>query len=197
MDPFSVVRWLRAASFAVACAGLATLGHLAGGGEFDPAAALAGLLLLLPPALALTKRERSLGHILPATALSQVVLHVLLSQSAVVHQAMGHQVVAQNVGHHASSPGLGMVPMHALGVLLTAVWLRWVEEGLCALVRQLAGWALQPLLVLLFVVADWSSARARTIAPRGEDETCRVALVLRYAVARRGPPAGAGPAVFV
>ncbi|MEU6730891.1 hypothetical protein ABZ917_44900 [Nonomuraea wenchangensis] len=193
MSPFSVVRWLRAASFAVACAGLATLGHLAGGGEFDPAAALAGLLLLLPPALALTKRERSLGHILPATALAQVLLHVLLSRSDVVHQAMGHQIG----DHHTASPGLGMVPMHALGVLLTSVWLRWVEEGLCALVRQLAGWALQPLLVLLFVVADWSSGRPRANAPRGEDETCRTALVLRYAVVRRGPPAGAGPAAFV
>ncbi|MGA4992596.1 hypothetical protein [Nonomuraea bangladeshensis] len=193
MSPFSVVRWLRAASFAAACAGLATLGHLAGGGAFDPAAALAGLLLLLPPALALTRRERSLGHILPATALAQVLLHVLLSRSDVVHEAMGHPVV----DHHTASPSLGMVPMHALGVLLTSVWLRWVEEGLCALVRQLAGWALQPLLVLLFVVADWSSARPRANAPRGEDETCRAALVLRYAVVRRGPPAGAGPAVSV
>ncbi|NUP67100.1 MAG: hypothetical protein HOW71_33570 [Nonomuraea sp.] len=197
MGPCSVMRWLRAASFAVACAGLATLGHLAGGGAFDPAAALAGLLLLLPPALALTRHERSLRHILPATALSQVVLHVLLSQSAVVHRAMGHEAVAQAVEHHAPSPGLGMVPMHGLGVLLTAAWLRWVEEGLCALVRQLAGWALQPLLVLLFVVTDWGSARPRAVAPAGADETCRAALVLRYAVARRGPPAGAWPAVFV
>ncbi|MEO3794993.1 hypothetical protein ABGB14_32685 [Nonomuraea sp. B10E15] len=75
MGPFSVVRWVRAASFAATCAVLATLGHLAGGGSFDSAAALGGFLLLLPPALALTGRERTLASILPATAASQVILH--------------------------------------------------------------------------------------------------------------------------
>jgi hypothetical protein len=188
---------MRAASFAAACAGLATLGHLAGGGRFDPTAALIGFALLLPPALASTKHERSLGHILPATALSQVVLHILLSQSASVHQAMGHQVPAQVMEHHAAgSPSLGMVPMHALGVLMTAVWLRWVEEGLCALVRLLAGWALCPLLVLLFLSTGWNSARPQAIAPADEDETGRIRLFLKHAMVRRGPPARpAGPAV--
>jgi len=37
------------------------------------------------------------------------------------------------------SPSFGMLVMHALGVLVTSAWLRWVESGLCALVRQVAG----------------------------------------------------------
>jgi hypothetical protein len=191
MGPFSVVRWMRAASFAATCAALATLGHLAGGGSFVPVPALSGFLLLLLPALALTGRERSLGSILPATALSQVVLHVLLTQST-VHQAIADHVHTPGMDmsqlHHAGSPSLGMLPMHAAGVLVTSVWLRWVEAGLCALVRQLAGWVLRPLLVLLFMAAGWASHGPRAIAYAGEDETACVRLFLRHALVRRGPP---------
>ncbi|WP_431930121.1 hypothetical protein [Nonomuraea jabiensis] len=199
MGPFSVVRWVRAASFAASCAGLATLGHLAGGGHFDGAAALIGFALLLPPALALTGRERSLSHILPATALSQIILHILLSQSTGVQHAMGLHDLAETMEHHASGPSsMGMLPMHGLGVLLTAAWLRWVEAGLCALGRQLADWVLRPLLVLLLLVGGWSSRRPPAVAPRGEDGTGRFRLFLRYALVRRGPPRGqAGPAVIV
>jgi hypothetical protein len=201
MGPFSVVRWVRAASFAATCAALATLGHLAGGGSFDPASALKGFLLLLLPALALTGRERGLSSILPATALSQVILHVLLTQSA-NRQAMAHHVHTPGMDmsqfHDVSSPGLGMLVMHAAGALLTSVWLRWVESGLCALVRQLAGWVLRPLLVLFFLATGWSSSGPRPIPYAGEDETAYIRLVLRYAMVRRGPPGRqAGPAAVV
>ncbi|MFI7707777.1 hypothetical protein [Nonomuraea sp. NPDC049480] len=191
MGPFSVVRWVRAASFAATCAALAALGHLAGGGSFDPVSALKGFLLLLLPALALTGRERSLGSILPATALSQVILHVLLTQSA-NRQAMAHHVHTPGMDmsqfHDVSSPGLGMLVMHAAGVLVTSAWLRWVEAGLCALVRQLAGWVLRPLLVLLFLATGWTSAGPRAIPRAGGDETACVRLFLRHALVRRGPP---------
>ncbi|WP_433436188.1 hypothetical protein [Nonomuraea sp. CA-141351] len=196
MGPLSVVRWLRAASFAGTCAALATLGHLAGGGCFDPVAALSGFLLVLLPALALTGRERTLGGILPATALSQVILHVLLGQSAAHHEMA--PVPGMEQMHHDGSSSLGMLLMHAAGVLVTSVWLRWVEAGLCALVRQLAGWVLRPLLILLFMVAGWTSPRPPAIAHTGEDETALIRLFLRYALVQRGPPGGqAGPAVFV
>ncbi|MGN9845215.1 hypothetical protein ACTMTI_44545 [Nonomuraea sp. H19] len=191
MGPFSVVRWVRAASFAATCAALATLGHLAGGGSFDPVPALNGFLLLLPPALALTGRERSLGSILPATALAQVILHVLLTQST-AQQTMAHHVHTPGMDmsqlDHALSPGWGMLPMHGAGVLVTSVWLRWVEAGLCALVRQLAGWVLRPLLVLLFMTAGGISSGPRAIAHAGEDETASIRLFLTHALVRRGPP---------
>lgn len=191
MSPFSVVGWVRAASFAATCAVLAALGHLAGGGSVDPAAVLGGFLLMLLPALALTGRERTLGQIVPATALSQVILHLLLSRGAGEHavaalpamEHLGHQ-------HHAGPPGVGMPLMHAVGVLVTSVWLRWVEEGLCALVRQLAGWVLRPLLVLLLLVAGGTPARPRGAAYPHEDEIARARILLRYALLRRGPPPG-------
>jgi hypothetical protein len=197
MGPFSAVRWVRAASFAATCAALATLGHLAGGGSFDRAAALGGFLLLLLPALALTGRERTLASILPATAASQIVLHTLLTQSA-DQQAAAHcaeMAAMEGMGgmahmHPSASTGFGMLFAHAASVLLTSVWLRWLETGLCALARQLAGWVLRPLLVLFLLVAGRPSAPLRLISRTWQDETARVRLFLRYVLVLRGPPGG-------
>ncbi|WP_433348448.1 hypothetical protein ACQP25_33795 [Microtetraspora malaysiensis] len=165
--------------------------HLAGGGSFDPVATLGGFLLLLLPALALTGRERVLSQIVPATALAQVILHVLLSQGA-AHHAMAAVPATEHMGHlhHASSPAMGMLLMHAVGALVTSVWLRWVEEGLCALVRQLADQVLRPLLALLLMAGGWTYPRPRAMAHAREDETARTRLFLRYALVRRGPPGG-------
>ncbi|MFD1544255.1 hypothetical protein [Nonomuraea guangzhouensis] len=201
MGPFSVVRWVRAASFAATCAALATLGHLAGGGCFDPLATLSGFLLILLPALALSGRERTLASILPATGSSQVILHVLLTQSCGRHAAAPLSA-APGMGEmshlQTDSSGVGMLLVHAASVLLTSVWLRWVEAGLCALVRQLAGRVLRPLLVLFFMVAGWIFAGPRAIVHAREDETARIRLFLRYALVLRGPPEGqAGPAVVL
>ncbi|MFI6922744.1 hypothetical protein ACIBIZ_22575 [Nonomuraea spiralis] len=189
MGPWSVVRWLRAASFAGTCAALAALGHVAGGGCFDPKALLAGFLLVLAPALALTGRERTLAAIVPATGASQVVLHVLLS----VGGDHPEPPPAAELGHlhDAGAPGLGMLLVHAASVLLTSVWLRWVESGLCALVRELAGWVLRPLLVLFLAVAGFAAPPRAPVAGR-EDVTARVRLFLRHVLVLRGPPTG-GP----
>ncbi|TDC92489.1 hypothetical protein E1292_41695 [Nonomuraea deserti] len=191
MGPFSVVRWVRAASFAATCAVLATLGHLVGGGSFDQTAALGGFLLLLLPALALTGRERTLASILPATAASQVILHTLLALSAERHAAAHHAGMDVMVhAHPAASPGFGMLLVHAASVLLTSVWLRWLEEALCSLVRQLAGWVLRPLLVLCFLAAGVITAPSRSFTHARRAETERIRLFLRYVLVLRGPPGG-------
>jgi hypothetical protein len=199
MGLWSVVRWVRAAGFAAACAGLAALGHLAGGGGLDRSASLVGFLLVLGPALALTGRERTFASIVPATAASQVVLHILLMRAA------GHPLVAARPDTvamdgggepmaHSGVPGLGMLLMHAVSVLVTSAWLEWGEARLCALVRVLAGWVLRPL-VFLLVFAAGRSPGVRRPVPRGRaDERAPVQAVLRYAVARRGPP-GVGNAL--
>jgi hypothetical protein len=205
MGLFSVVRWVRAASFAATCAALATLGHLAGGGSFDPMATVSGFLLLLPPALALTGRERTLTSILPATAAAQVVLHVLLAQSAGQEAAAHSAGMAGMAGmgemdhvHPPAFPSFGMLLVHAASVVLTSVWLRWVEAGLCALVRQLAGWVLRPLLILLFMAPGWISAEPRAIMHAREDEAARIRLFLRHVLVLRGPPGGwSGSALVV
>lgn len=190
MGPWSLVRWLRAASFAGTCAALAALAHLAGGGCFDLWALLAGFLLVLAPALALTGRERTLAAIVPATGASQVVLHLLLSLSC-DHPAPAADAASLGHVHDTGAPGFGMLLVHAASVLLTSVWLRWVESGLCALVRELAGWVLRPLLVLFLAVSGWA-APARTPVGGRDDVTARVRLFLRHVLVLRGPPAG-GP----
>ncbi|MEV4116688.1 hypothetical protein [Nonomuraea sp. NPDC049695] len=194
---------MRAASFAATCAALATLGHLAGGGSFDPAAASGGFLLLLLPALALTGRERTLASILPATAASQVILHTLLSQSSARQAAAAHcaDMAGMSGMDHTEAmgfPSFGMLLVHATSVVLTSVWLRWLEAGLCALVRQLAGWVLRPLLVLFFMSVGWISTRPRAITRAREDEGARIRLFLKHVLVLRGPPGGqAGPPVVV
>ncbi|MEU9841271.1 hypothetical protein AB0C69_18835 [Actinomadura sp. NPDC048032] len=193
MGPWSMVRWVRAAGFAAACAGLAALGHLAGGGGFDRAATLAGFLLVLGPALALTGRERTFASIVPATAASQVVLHVLLMRAAGHPLAAARPDAAAMDGGaepmaHGGGPGLAMLLMHAVSVLVTSAWLEWGEARLCALVRVLAGWVLRPLVLLLAVAAGRSPGLPRPV-PRGRsDERAPARDALRYAVARRGPP---------
>ncbi|MER7211493.1 MULTISPECIES: hypothetical protein [Streptosporangium] len=188
MGPFSAVRWVRATGFAVTCATLAVLGHLLGGGSFDPAAAVGGVLLLVPVALALTGRERTFGAILPATGLSQVVLHALLSygepQAAVAHHTTG--TPPGQMGHMATS-ALGMPLMHLASVVATSVWLRWAEENLCALARQLAGHVLRRLLVLLILTPPQPYGPV-TVPVAEEIGAPRARTLLRHALVRRGPP---------
>ncbi|QFG22284.1 hypothetical protein [Actinomadura sp. WMMB 499] len=193
MGPWSLVRWVRAAGFAATCACLAALGHVAGGGSADGPATFAGFLIILVPALALTGRERSLASILPATAVSQVVLHVLLMAAAGPHAAAspapdvaGHAAAGM---HHGGSPGLGMLLTHAVSVLVTSAWLEWGEARLCALVRLLVGWALRPALLFLVLGTTGRTGgppRPKAFARAGERAPVRT--VLRYAMARRGPP---------
>ncbi|XVQ06288.1 MFS transporter [Spirillospora sp. CA-255316] len=188
MGPWSVVRWVRAASFAATCAVLAVLGHVAGGGSPDPVAALAGFLIVLVPALALTGRERTLASIVPATAVSQVVLHVLLTVAAGPNTSVDATAAPAGDVHHGGTPGVGMLLMHAVSMLVTSAWLEWGEARLCAFVRQLAGWAVRPLLLLLILAAGRVGAVSRPAAFARTDQRARAQALLRYAVVRRGPP---------
>ncbi|MEV0611709.1 hypothetical protein AB0I81_00175 [Nonomuraea sp. NPDC050404] len=90
-----------------------------------------------------------------------------------------------------------MLLVHAASVLLTSVWLRWLEEAPCSLVRQLAGWALRPLLVLWFLSAEAITAPSRSIARARRAEIARIRLFLRYVLVLRGPPGGQARPVVV
>ncbi|MFF4989345.1 hypothetical protein ACFY19_19295 [Streptosporangium saharense] len=190
MGPFSAVRWVRATGFAVTCAALAVLGHLLGGGSFDPTAAVGGVLLLVPVALALTGRERTFGAILPATGLAQIVLHALLSHcepySATPHHHTPGMIHQGQMDHMATS-ALGMPLMHLASVVVTSAWLRWAEEGLCALARQLAGHVLRRLLVLLVLSPPEPYGQA-TVPATEKIRVPRARTLLRHALVRRGPP---------
>jgi hypothetical protein len=191
MRPGSAVRWVRAASFAAACSVVAALGHLAGGGQVDRLALAAGFLLMFLPALALTRRERTLATILPAVAVGQVVLHILLSQAA-----PGHAMVMPATGTagqagmtmpaaHEGSPGLGMLLTHAVAALVTSWWLERGEARLCGLVRRVANWALRPFTRMRPVPVD---GPARPIRATPRPRPAVGAVILRYAMVRRGPP---------
>ncbi|MEV4096013.1 hypothetical protein [Streptosporangium saharense] len=190
MGPFSAVRWVRATGFAATCAALAVLGHLLGSGSFDPTAAVGGVLLLVPVALALTGRERTFGAILPATGLAQIVLHTLLSHCEPYSTAPHHMpgiTTHQGQMDHMATSALGMPLMHLASVVATSVWLRWAEEGLCALARQLAGHVLRRLLVLL--VLSPPEPYGPAVVPVAEEIGApRARTLLRHALVRRGPP---------
>ncbi|KAB2352363.1 MFS transporter [Actinomadura rudentiformis] len=185
MQFWSVVRWVRAASFSAACALLAAAGHVFGGGRVDGAALALGLAIVFVPALALTGRERTMETILPAVAVTQVLLHALLPEGD------GQDAVAGSVGHgqHGSS-GLDMLLMHLVAILATAWWLKCGEAALCALARHLVGWVLAALL--------WLDCCTPVNGPRPPIGRAHRRLdlrleVLRHVVDRRGPPLRSRP----
>ncbi|RAY17097.1 hypothetical protein DPM19_02750 [Actinomadura craniellae] len=185
MELWSVVRGLRAAGFAAVGVGLASAGHIVDGGAVDRTAVAAGFAVLLVPALALTRRERTLGAIVPALGLSQVFLHVLLSRAGAGAGAAGAAAQA-GAAHHSGTPGLDMLLMHAVAVLVTAWWLECGETGLCDLVRCLAAWTAR---VITPLFAPAGPALPPRVARWQEPERPR-SRVLRHVLASRGPPAG-------
>ncbi|QXJ20955.1 hypothetical protein AGRA3207_001757 [Actinomadura graeca] len=192
MGLWSAVRWVRAASFAATCAVLAAGGHLAGGGHVHRLALIAGFLAVLAPALALTRRERTIATILPAVAVCQVVLHVVLSQASAGH-TMPHtgpagEATMAMAGAHGGSSGTGMLLMHAVAVLVTSWWLECGEARLCGQMRRLARWALRPFARIWTVPVH---GPARPTCPRRRAGRPFRTVLLRYALARRGPPGSA------
>ncbi|MFD0887764.1 hypothetical protein ACFQ08_24755, partial [Streptosporangium algeriense] len=149
---------------------------------------MGGVLLLVPVALALTGRERTFGAILPATGLSQIILHALLSHGE-ARAATPHHTTGMPPGQldHMATSALGMPLMHLASVVVTSVWLRWAEENLCALARQLAGHVLRRLLVLLILTPP--RPYGPVTAPVAEEIGApRARTLLRHALVRRGPP---------
>lgn len=188
MGMWSVVRWARAAGFAAVCAALAAAGHVLGGGTVPRWALLAGFAVMFAVALALSGRERTTATILPAVAFCQVVLHILLSQAA--EAAPPPDAVAQTAamqGSHGGSPTLGMLLMHAVAILVTSWWLECGESRLCGLVRRLTYWALRAFFRLRPVPVYGPT---RVVPRRIRTLAALHAVVLRYAMVRRGPPKG-------
>jgi hypothetical protein len=112
------LRWVRAWVLGGSSVGLATVGHLVGGGHLEPA-----FLGLLTAAMALAsygwlRRERGLLAITAAVAGIQVVSHAAFS-----------------VGHvHPMSAA--MVAGHATAAVVLAVFLRWGEARTFAVARR-------------------------------------------------------------
>lgn len=205
MELWSVVRLVRAATFATTCTGLAAGGHLAAGGTVEPPILVACFVMMFVPALALTHREHSIVTILPAVAFCQVVLHLVLSRYCFIHGMSTAPAAAPDiVAAHGALPGgmaahgmpaeadgssgFSMLLMHAVAVLITSWWLERGEAALCALVSCVAFWALRSL-VWLRPAAAHGPARPRPVFWARHPLP---AQVLQHVMVRRGPPAGTG-----
>ncbi|MFE6484227.1 hypothetical protein ACFVGN_15000 [Streptomyces sp. NPDC057757] len=189
MSASLAVRSLRAAVFAVLCVLLAAGGHGLATGEAPPLwADGAGVLALFAAGCLLGGRERSLAGIGGGMLAAQAGLHVGFG-AARPRMAMDMHG-AHMTHHHAMTPHA--TAAHLAAALLATWWLRRGEAALWSLLRRavtlvpgLAAWWRGP--------AGPSDTRARWNAVCGnaaEPRPLRQAL-LRHAVSRRGPPAGA------
>ncbi|GAA3220348.1 hypothetical protein [Actinocorallia longicatena] len=189
MEPWSVVRWARAAGFSATCAALASAAHVAGGGQVHRSSVVVAAGVLLVPAWALTGRERTLRTIMPVLGAVQILLHLVFGEIS-PHRAMEPvPVMRMPEGQHGtgSSAGFSMFLMHLVAVIVTAWWLRRGEAGLCSLARLVTGWVLAPLCLLFAALVP---VRA-VAAPVWPDAPRPRGTVLRHALVTRGPPAGA------
>lgn len=151
---------------------LTTVGHVAGGGTLPDV----GLLLVLVPLLAgmvvaLAERSRGLPGTLVTLAVGQLALHQLLT---VLHPA--HPTA------DGALSGTGMLVLHALVTLVTAVALRHAERGVGALQAALCA-------VLPRRLTPPPADRPLTARPVPDAGLpALLARALATAVPRRGPP---------
>jgi hypothetical protein len=168
-------RVVRGVSLAVTSATLADAAHAVGGGMVPDF----GLTLLLTVGVAavgvaLADRRRSLGVILLTLGAAQVATHVLLS-------------LASDASDGMSSGAVAPVPMtaaHAAAVVLTAVLLAKADAVVFGLAQVLAR-LLPRLLVGPPATGRLAVPRRVVVVDR------RVAVLLRLASPRRGPPVAA------
>jgi hypothetical protein len=214
MDDRPVVPTLRAAVFAAVCVALAETAHrLMSHGPVPFAASLAAFAAVFAGARVAAGRERGFVSISAAMLLVQAALHVWFNG---VQNSAGHPAAAgcapmpsmvemdpasmpmAMCGDHYPSglmallhTGNGMLVAHGVAALVCAWWLRHGEAALFRLAR-----ALMLVLIDIVVAVRVACAPAVVVRPgrRGISPSACTAwrpkwlTVLRYAVARRGPP---------
>lgn len=210
------LRAARAAVFAALCVLVGAVGHDAFSVGAIPVWALfvggGAVLLVVAP---LTQRECGLPTILALMAVVQVGLHQLFasaqggagrmsmpmamampprgefwcghSEPAGVTRAMQNVAMPTADAAHHSMTG-GMVAAHVAAALVAAWWLRRGEAAVWSLARTLGLALITPLVLLVVALVAWAPPRrvgavaARTPARLGPGR------LLRFDVARRGPP---------
>ncbi|MEU2288141.1 hypothetical protein ABZ614_40580 [Streptomyces sp. NPDC013178] len=186
------VRSLRAAVFAVLCVLLAAGGHVLATGVAPPVwTQVGGGVSVFAAGLLLGGRERSLTGIAGGTLGAQGGLHFAFATAS----TRPHAVMAVHGMRMSHSSAHALTP-HATAVHLTAAlvltwWLRRGEAALWSLLRWAV--ALVPGLAAWWQVAR--GARGVPVVPRpgrraAEETRSPRQARLRYAVHRRGPPAG-------
>ncbi|MEU6223763.1 hypothetical protein [Streptomyces sp. NPDC047042] len=195
MSASPAVRSLRAAVFAVLCVLLATGGHALAVGAAPPVwAQVVGGLPVFAVGWLLGGRERTLTGIGGGTLASQGGLH-LTFDAARPHTAMVmHGMRMSNAHSHALTSHA--TAAHIGAALLLTWWLRCGEAALWSLLRRAVAF-------LPGLAAWWQLVRGFRGASRVPGSACSAAegawrprqVELRYAVHRRGPPAGMSYAI--
>jgi hypothetical protein len=208
------LRLLRSAVFAAVCTAMSGLGHAMMSGAGVPVWALlyafAGVTAV---AWWATGRQRGGPAVLAGTVVTQFTLHCLftLGQMIADAPAAGPGMPAASAGSGATSsmpgmampatsgaggPGggmtmhewsLGMLLAHTAAALVCGLWLWRGEVAVHRMVRALAWMLTAPLRVVLAACAP----AVPSAAPLRTDAAPRVrsaGVLLRHAVARRGPP---------
>lgn len=189
------VRGLRAAVFAVLCVLLAAGGHVLATGAAPPVRTqVAGALALFAAGCLLGGRERSLAGIGGGTLVSQGGLHLAFAAARPHAVTVMHGMRMSPSAAHPHSPHATVA--HLGAALVLTWWLRRGEAALWSLLR----WAVA---LVPGLVAWWQVARGARTAPavprpgrpgdRGTGAPRQT--LLRYAVHRRGPPAGSSYAI--
>ncbi|WP_406229434.1 hypothetical protein [Nocardia sp. NBC_01009] len=183
-----ITRATRAAMFAAIGVLLSAVGHAEVSGHGVSASALIlAFAATGSVAWAAADRQRGIVAIGGGLLVMQVALHLWFGVPAVSggHGA-SHAVTSELAG--AQTDSLIMMAAHGVAALVCAVWLWLGERALFALLAALYARMLAPLLLMLVhtAVADAGSgvpiAVDRGAPPRS--------VLLRYEMARRGPPVG-------
>jgi hypothetical protein len=168
-----LIRGLRALVFAVACVAVTAALHFTASGSmicFETFAV--AVAVLTPPAYCIGGRQRGMGMLTAASALTQSGLHLWFS-------------VAPEHAHHAA-PSPGMMLAHSLAMGVTALWLARGDAALAAFLDLLI-LAFGPGLWLRLFKAAGPVLPPRRSAPSPEGVRPKLAL-LATALPRRGPP---------
>lgn len=182
-DPAGACGVLRAGVLAAFSAVLTAAGHVAGGGRLPDLTVLVVLLPLLA-GLFTTVAERlrtPVGTIVVLGA-GQLALHELIELLSPAH-ATHHAMAAHYAPALPPSTGAGMLAIHALATLVTAVALRFADRAIAAVGAALRRAVRRPPVLC----ADRPLA---TLAGPGPAVTLRLACALAAAHVRRGPPVG-------
>jgi hypothetical protein len=165
-------RALRGGLLATSAAALAIAAHgLAGGGWPDSGFTLLLTALLAAAGTALAGRRRGLPAVVGALSVSQLTLHLLLTDLVPHHAA------------HAAADWRGMTAAHAVAVLLTALLLTRAEAAVFA-----AAAALAALLPTRRPPGAVNTARPHRVLPAMRVDT-ELRVLFRRVCTRRGPPA--------
>ncbi|MEU5535976.1 hypothetical protein [Streptomyces sp. NPDC020362] len=185
------VRSVRAAVFAVLCVLLAAGGHaLATGAAPSVWTQVAGFVPVFLGACLLGGRERSLAGIGGVTLVAQGGLHLLFHATGPHHAAMVMDGMRMTHGH-AQAVTPHATAAHVGAALVLTWWLRRGEAALWSLLRRAISF-------LPGLAAWWQvvgGARRIACTPEnarglGAESRSLRGVRLRYAVHRRGPPAG-------